>query len=237
MQYNGHAQNQDCVSEILKICKATTGKYPINDITRRFNEALDRYFHLAFEAGGDLGFDDANQSSEPLQTLDIASGTNKYQISTLTSELLQCFQIEFLDSGGIGLKGIPETIDQLPGSFTELYKTTIQGVPTFYLRYGGFLYIRSTPNYTKTGGIKFYFNRPATRMLYSDTTKVPGIPTIHHMYLCRKTALPYLIENSMSNKNDIAAQILQDEDQIAEFFDHRNKYTHLKMRPKVRRSR
>src|SRR4051812_14729876 len=111
MQFNSHATNQDIVSEVLRICGATTSTYPLVDITRRANFGLDRYSYLAFKADGRWKFDDANQTDVPLETLNIVSGTNKYDMSTLTSELFQLFRIEFLDSLSNPVLGVPESFE------------------------------------------------------------------------------------------------------------------------------
>ncbi len=50
-----------------------------------------------------------------------------------------------------------------------------------------------------------------------------GIPSIHHLYLARQAALPFLIEKSKANKNDIAALIAQDENRIYKFFADKDK--------------
>jgi hypothetical protein len=228
VQYNSHATQQDCVNEILKTCKATTGKYPLVDITRRFNFALDRYFTLAFQTDGRWKFDDVNQTDVPLETLNIVSGTNKYDMSQLTDELFQLFRIEFLDSNSNPILAEEEDFDKLKQcglTFTSAYSTasTNQSVPSKYLKWGKFLYIRATPNYTLSAAIKFYFNRHASYMASTDTTKVPGVPVIHHQYLCRLAAQPYLDENNMSNSEKNQQLILQDEQAIQAHFAMRDK--------------
>lgn len=228
MQYASHATEQDCVAEVRKLCKATSVTYPINDLTRRFNFALDRYFHLAFTADGRWKFDDRNQTDVPLETLNIVSGTNKYDMSTLTSELHELFRIEILGDNGKPLYAIEqdsfEAIASRGEQFANVYSTASedQGVPTKYLKWGDFLYLSPCPNYSETGGIKFYFNRKASYMAATDTTKVPGVPAIHHEYLCRVTAQPYLLENLPARAQSNEVEIQKWEYKIGEFFARRD---------------
>src|ERR1044071_4485369 len=210
MQYNSHATNQDCVSEVLKICGATTSTYALVDITRRFNAALDDYFALVFKADKRWQFDDLNETTAPIVTQNIVSGTNSYKLSDFSStpDKLNLTKLEILDSNDNQLSLIPETMDDLTDSFGKVYSTSVTGTPTNYLKLGIFIYLRPTPNYNKTNGLKGFANRAALYMASTDTTKVPGVPVIHHTYLCRKAALPFLIEKTLPQVNGVAAEIV-----------------------------
>lgn len=226
MQFNSHATNQDCVSEILKICGATTATYPLVDITRRFNSALDDYFSTAFESDGRWNFDDINQSNPPIDTQNLVSGTNKYKVGSFTEKLINLIRLEILDSSSVGYKLKPESFQDLDdegSSFETAYSTSTTGLPTRYLKYGDFIYLRVTPNYNKTGGLKAYFDRPASYMASTDTTKVPGVPVIHHNYLCRKAAVPFLIEKNLPQLNGVLLEIQRDEKSIKSYFARRTK--------------
>ena len=56
-----------------------------------------------------------------------------------------------------------------------------------------------------------------------ETSKVPGIPVIHHPYLARYASLPYLIEKGKKQVNAIAQLIKEDEESIEEYFSYRDK--------------
>lgn len=60
---------------------------------------------------------------------------------------------------------------------------------------------------------------------FLKVSKEPGIPVIHHNYLARYAALPFLITNEMSRKNDIAKLMQVDEDAIVKYWAHRDKDT------------
>jgi len=311
--------------EVLRICGANLNTYSLRDIIARVNSALDRYLTIAFQADHNQNFDDINETSPPIDTQQITSGTNRYKFSAFTATLLSLLKLEILNSAGKGLSLIPETMDDLSqvslgnetgrisgvgtDTFQERYVNAGSGVPTHYIKYGDFIYLRPNPNYTKAAGLLAYFNRPASKfdfntftvtiaapgvftlaahgfaindtvMLETDgalptglavdtvyyvvatvatntfsvsatkggtaittsgsqsgihylveTSKVPGIPVIHHPYLARHASLPYLIENNKEQVNAIAQQIQVDEMAITEYFSQRDKDIKKRMSP------
>ena len=58
---------------------------------------------------------------------------------------------------------------------------------------------------------------------YTEVTKEPGIPIIHHDYLAKTAALPFLIENQLPKKNDIAQLIMKDERDIMDYWNNRDR--------------
>jgi hypothetical protein len=222
MQFNGSATSQDCVSEILKICGATTNTYPLVDITRRFNFALDRYFSLAFSSDARWSLDDLNQTAPPLESINLVSGTNKYALDTFTSEIINVLRVEALDSNGnaILLKPFDDTSVR-NSALTNLFSSS--GTPSWYRKFGKWIYLYPTPSYNSTNGLSLYFERPESRMASTDTTKVPGVPSIHHMCLCRAAALPFLIEKKLPQASNVAQQVALDEEMIIDHFSHRDK--------------
>lgn len=220
MQYNSHANNLDCVSEVLKISGATTNVYPLNDITRRFNAGLDRYFQIAFESDSEWPFDDQNQTVAPILTQNIVSGTNSYRFTSFTASV-NLLKLGVLDSNDNPIVLTPEKFSDI--DLDKDYATSVTGTPTHYTKLGDFIYLRPTPNYSKNNALRAFIERSASYMAASDTTKVPGVPTAHQMYLCRYAALPYLIENNLPQTTAIASQIQLDEMQIKRDLTHRGK--------------
>lgn len=220
IQYNNEINDLDCISEVLALCgDITVTDYPLKEITRRFNAALDRYFSLAFQYGLRERFDDINETTPPIDTQNIVSGTNRYKISAFSETIINILRVEILDENDNGLSLEQEYFRDLDhDAFQEWYIDADTGVPTHYLILGGFIYLRGNPGYAKTDGLKIYFNRPASYMAYDDTTKVPGIPVIHHTYLCRMAALPWLIQKKLPQRGEIAQLIQQDEMAIKEYF-------------------
>ena len=299
------------IHEIFRICGANANTYTIRDIVARVNSALDRYFYLAFESDGQWNFDDINETSPPIDTQNIVSGTNRYKFSAFTEKILHLIKLTVLNADAVEIELIPEEIDELPDSFLQTYKSTITGTPDHYIKYGDFIYLRPYPDYSEADGLRAYFNRPASKfdfatftvtiaapgvvtatahglvagdtvMLETDgalptglsadtiyyvvetvaantfslaltkggtaitttgsqsgihyfvqTSKVPGIPVIHHPYLAKYSSLPYLIEKNLPRMGSIAQQIQIDELAIKKFFAHRTKDIRNIIKPRI----
>lgn len=223
MRFN--VNSQDCVTEILSICGATTNTYSLNDITRRFNSALDDYFDIALEADGTWPFDDFNQSSSAIVTQNLASGTNVYKISSFDGSAIGIFGISILKDDGTVKKLDPENFTEIEAKFEIDYDTSNTGEPTHYTKFGNFLYVRPTPNYSETNGLRAYTERDPLYMTAADTTKEPGVPKKHHMWLCRATALPYLIEKRLPQVQAIAQIVELGKQDIQRYYSRRGKDT------------
>lgn len=221
MRYN--VNSQDCVTEILAICGATTNTYSLNDITRRFNSALDNYFDIALEADGPWPFDDFNQSSAAIVTQNLFSGTNSYKISSFDGSAIGVFGVTVLDSNGVIQKLTSENFTEIEVDFETNYSTANTGVPTHYTKFGDYLYLRNTPNYSINAGLRGYTERDPLYMAANDTTKEPGVPKKHHMWLCRSAALPYLIEKRLPQTQAIAQLVEMGKQDIQRYFSRREK--------------
>lgn len=68
---------------------------------------------------------------------------------------------------------------------------------------------------------------------FVETSKVPGIPEIHHSYLAKYASLPFLIEKSLPQMGAVASQIAIDEKAITEYFARRNKDQRNKMTMRI----
>lgn len=219
MQFNSHATNQDIVSEINDICNSDANSYPIASKTRRVNQALDRFFTLAFSVNKRGSFDDLNQTTAPLESINLVSGTEKYALDTFTSEVIATLRVEILDSNSNGLTLERLDRDSVQGVSLPQFNS-VGGTPQYWDKLGKYIYLYPKPNYNKTSGLSLYIQRNKSAFVTTDTTKVAGIPTIFHPYLCRYASLPYLIEFQKPQKNDVAAQVRLDEEAIIDYFNH-----------------
>lgn len=226
MQYNDQIDKTGIVQEVDDICQSDANSYPIEAKTRRAVSAMHRYFTLAWQAARQEDgrtFDDVNQGTDPIETLDLVNGQQDYDITDFTSEILRVLRVELVldNDHSVVLKRLDKS--KVQGALTE-YKNTATGSPDEYDIVGTTIKLYSPTNYDKTAGLRFYFNRPATTFLSTDTTKEPGIPSIHHMYIARMISLPYLVEFQKAQKNDIAALIKQDEMDIIDYYSHLEKH-------------
>lgn len=221
MQFNSHATNQDIVSEMNDLCNSDNNSFPLASKTRRVNAAMDRFFTLAFQTDGRWNFDDINQTTAPLESIDLVSGTEKYALDTFTSEIIKVLRVEILDSSGNGYQ--LEQLDEDAIDYQSLPEfNETAGAPQGYRLFGKYIYLYPKPDYNSTNGLSLYFSRNKSAFVTTDTTKQPGIPSIFHHYICRLASLPYLIEYQKPQKNDIAGLVEKDEQAILQYFGKRN---------------
>lgn len=69
---------------------------------------------------------------------------------------------------------------------------------------------------------------------FIKVSKEPGIPVIHHPYLARFAALPFLIEKKLAQVSGIARLILQDEQGILDYWKNTNKESRTIIYPGTR---
>lgn len=230
MKFN-NSDSLSIVDEINDICNADNNSYPLTSKTRRVNSAMDRFFTLAFEADGRWAFDDINQTTAPLQSINLVSGTEKYAIDTFASEIIKVLRVELLDSAGASWQLTPLDEENIGGA--SLVQYNIQtGIPINYRLFGKYIYLYPKPNYASTNGLSLYFSRNKSAFTSSDTTKEPGIPSIFHQYICNLASLPFLIEFQKAQKNDIASLVAKDEVAIREYFGKRDEGSRSIMTPK-----
>ena len=161
------------VHEVFRICGANANTYTIRDIIARVNSALDRFCHLAFQVDGRWSFDDINESSAPIDTQNIVSGTNEYKFSDFTEKIINLIKLTVLDGDAVEQSLTVESMDSLSQPFTELYDSSNTGTPTHYLKYGDFIYLRPYPDYSEANGLRAYFNRPASKFDF-NTIAISG---------------------------------------------------------------
>lgn len=222
MDFHDTTNGTGCVQEVYDICQADTNSYPLKSVTRRVNAALDRFFTLAFQADGRWAFDDPNYDTAPIQSINLVSGTQSYNLDDFTSEIINILRVEALDSSGnpIVLRRLDR--NKLTNIALTDYKTTAS-TPDEYDLVGEYIYLYPKPNYSSTNGLTIYLERNKSAFLYTDTTKDLPVPSIFVQYICRLASLPYLVENQKAQRNDVAQQIAQDEIAITDYFGHREK--------------
>lgn len=162
------------IEEINRICGTTNSIYSKKSKISRINNALDRYFTLAFSASRRGIFDDINNTSEPIETQTLVTATNKYKFSNFTNEILNVLKMSVLNGEGLEVPLTHETIDDIC-NFGEQYKTTVTGTPQYWTRFGDYIYVRPCPltgNFTATNGLKAYVERTSTKFDFKTITSI-----------------------------------------------------------------
>lgn len=188
--------NDGMFQTLDRLCASTTNTYSFKNKITDLNDALDWYFQAAFKSDGQWSFDDINQTSPPIDTQNIISGTNRYKFGSFTEKIINLIKLEVLNSSGTGVALMPETwgsidspligttsgvISNTSGqTFQELYLNAPSGTPAYYMKFGDFVYLRPKPNYDYAAGLKAYFSRPASKfsfVTFTVTIASPGVFT------------------------------------------------------------
>lgn len=177
-----------------RLCSSTVNTYTYKEKVTDLNEALDWYLQLAFMSDKRWNFDDIAQTSPPIDTQDIVSGTNRYKVDSFTNKIIDLLKLEILDSNGNGITLLPETLDSFGNivgnesgrissingdSFRHTYIDAPSGTPTHYIKYGDFIYLRPKPNYNYTAGLLAYFHRPLAKFSFVECTVTNATDTIN----------------------------------------------------------
>lgn len=221
MQFSDTSNLLGIVQEVHSICNSDSTSYPVKDITRRVNAALDDYIQLVLSMDKLHQWDDTNITTLPLATFNIVNDQCDYQINLDGggNQVLKVHKVWVKDSSGnFQLLTQKEVKEDEMEEILKLNADYPTGSPKYYSWFAGALILTPRPNYDSKAGGKIIYQRTGSYFASTDTTKIPGIPYVHHMYLARKAALPYLVEKQLPQKNDIQLLIAKDEQNIGNFY-------------------
>lgn len=194
--YRTDATENSLVHECWRLCDATITDYPLADVTRRFNIALEELAGLIVNSDGTWQYDDTNHSDNPIGKGTLVEGQQSYSFA---SEYLQIEQVEIL-KGGIYYKLMPidrhdlqdQTLDEYFG--VESDGSPKKGTPEYFDQNGDTIRLYPSPSATDvtlTNGMRVWFKRAPSLFAVTDTTKEPGLPSSYHSILAYKASLPY----------------------------------------------
>lgn len=179
--YLSSSVNWGLIENMDELCGTTVVNFPIKSKISKLNESLDWYFSIGEQSANNWNLDDTNNTTPPIDTQNIASGTNRYKLTAFTEEILDILKLEVDDGSGVAISLTPETLDSFGdsvgdssgqisgvsgGSFDDLYVNAPSGIPSKYIKYGDYIYLDKKPNYNATSGLKVYFNRPASKFSF-----------------------------------------------------------------------
>ena len=170
------------IHEMDRICGSNSTKYPFRDKVSRLNNALDFYFQLAWSVNKVRPLDDSNNSSIPLEEINLVSGTNYYKIGDFTNKFTGIIEVSLLNSDATPASLTREYLHNLPGIFEELYGAyavaNTTGVPGYYCIVGDYIYLRPCPDYNETSGLKVYGNLAGSKFNFLRTTVTQADPGV-----------------------------------------------------------
>ena len=167
--------------------------------TNKSNRALDRFCFVAMTADGRWQWDDTNYSTMSIATTNLVANQRDY---TFALDHLAIEKVLIKDESGMWKVINPiDQNDQDEGVYLE--NNNRIGTPTRYDKRGDTLFLDVTPDFSVTGGIKIYFKRGPDYFEYTDTTKVPGIPSIFHGYIPLHVKTAYAIDKTMPQAKNL----------------------------------
>lgn len=199
--YNTSTTENSLVHEIWALCDANITSYPLADVTRRVNAALEELVGKIIAADGQFQYDDTNYTDLPISTGTLVSGQSTYSFA---SEYLDILEIDILDLQGRYLKITPFDSHELGMSFDEWVNsssgTVPNGFPRYYDKIGDTIRLDRAPTAaycTLASGLKVYFKRTVSLFVVATedgtTGTDPGLPSPYHVLLAYKAALPYCV--------------------------------------------
>jgi hypothetical protein len=201
----------------------------LKSFTADANLALDDYTAIALQASGTWQFDDSNQTDYPIITTNLVSGQRDYSFTTDEGGnlILDIYKVLVLQSatGTVYSELFPvdQQSDYDATGFTD--GQNITGTPTTYDKTANGIFLDAIPGYNATKGLKVYINRESSYFTYSDTTKKPGVPGLHHKYFALKPALDYARRNNLATLPRLEQEVAKMERDIKEYFGRREKDT------------
>lgn len=248
MQFSDTSGGQGIVQDTYFEASTNAIAYPIADLTRNANTALDTVVTLILGADSRWQFDSKNATDLPIGTTALILGQKDY---TFDSEYLVIKSIECSDSQGNWTKLIP--IDNYDEEVALSAFQTTNGVPKYYDKMGESILLYPSPNYSiaptdgTPGGLRAYFQRKIDYFDVSDTTKEPGFAKHLHKYIslycawvfCEakdipratrlKSRLEFYEGNKLRGGNDAGA--------IATFYAYREVDFQRRIKPNVESTR
>lgn len=175
------------------------------------NATLDDYFAIGIQASGTWQLDDSNHTKNPEITTNLVSGQRNYSftVDEQSNLILDIFKVMVADSNGTFHEIFP--IDKQSDRDTQAFYdgTNPAGFPQYYDKTGNSISFDYLPNYNYTNGVKVFINREGSYFVYSDTTKKPGVPGLHHRYFALKPAFNRARRLNLPNYNTLAVEILK----------------------------
>jgi hypothetical protein len=235
MQFNSHASSFDIVSDVkfwAGIATADTTSYPIADITRNANLWYDRVVSLILQADGRWQWDDSNSTDIPTGTINLVSGTQKYDLGTGVSTFLEILRVAVKDSSGVYRFLTPMSLSDFNGR-DPMDASQTSGTPIGYFKLGDYIVLDKIPNYSSASGIKLYTQKNVSYFTTSDTTKEPGFVATFHQLLSLGAAHDYCAVNDMPKRMlTIEKKIVKLEAGLGIFYSQRSRDERVRMSPR-----
>lgn len=246
LQFSDTTNKDGIVQKIQDACgllSATTNSYPLKRITKDVNSALDNYLEIANTEAPKIKIDDTNHSSEQMVQINLVSGTKRYSYSVdaNSNQIMRIDRIDILRADGTSKRLRVFNREEITNVGMASYNSN-SGEPDGYFIDGEEIVLDRAPNYNSTSGMKVFIQRTGSYFVSTDTTKVPGIPNIHHDYLWIKPSFMWCVLKDRKRAVGLKVLLNEEEQRIRNYYkrlnvDSTRTETVQRMKPKVQNNR
>lgn len=204
----------------------------LKEFTADANLAFDDYLALAFQSSGTWQYDDSNHTDHPIITTDLVAGQRSYVFTAdeQNNLVLDIYKVlvkvndAYVEIAPVDVQSQEDTSD-----FSDGRETT--GTPRRYDKTGNGIFLSPIPSANVDDGLKVYINREPSYFAYTDTTKKPGTPGLHHRYFFIRPAEEYARRKSLAVYPRLQAERLALENSIKAYFAERPRDERRVIRP------
>lgn len=201
----------------------------LKQFTNRLNRAYDSVLPLIMLMGDKMRWDDLNHTKHPIGTFNITSGTGDYELLSdeQGNSVLNITDLMILPSSS-STEYAPLTrltLDDPRALRAMSPNPSYVGIPSAFVEKDNVVFFDVVPNYSATAGGKIFFERAPSYFAYTDTTKMPGIPSPFHPLLALHAAKDWLTVNKPENQvliAEIKAEIAKQEANLSKAIQLRN---------------
>lgn len=194
--------------------------------TRNVNIAVDEVIVDIMKQDERWQFDDTNHTDYPIGTTTLVDGQQDYVFDVTHIKITG---VDVLDASGVYQPMKPTDIDTIrnfgKGESLTAYESA-DGMPEYYDVTATSIFLYPAPaagSVTVASGLKVYFQRAGVAFVTTDTTAIPGFPSLFHQIVPIKASNRFAKQNSMQDKArelDAIEQKLQGD--ITEWYSNRN---------------
>lgn len=197
--------------------------------TGSINLALDKVFHIIFQADGTWQFDDGNHTTYPILTGNLVDGQRDYSFTAdsdgnLVLDIARVFVKMSSTDPYYEIFPIDVQSDRESQISSFVDGQNVEGRPYSYDKTATGLFLDPIPNANVTSGLKVYVSREGSYFATSDTTKKPGFAGLYHEYLVLEPCYRYARANRLANQESLKRDLKELELAIQEHYSKRDKH-------------
>lgn len=237
--YNGIIQAEERLVYSSDYGRISGNTKELAQWTVRNNQALNRAMALMLLYQDYWQVDDWNHGTINTATEDIVANTREVAL-TNPQDVLFIINVAIQQDATTTDWTLLRPVDIREQSARILIEDnpTNLGIPYRYDKTGGYIVLDPTPDYSRTDGLRYTYQRTPHQFTTADTTATAGIPSLFDQIIPFYAVDAYATENTNVNlKQLVGNDIAQMEQDIKRFFSMRSKDQPLQMMVKRRPTR